>query len=107
METFTPDRFDGQVLRRPGRYAVVFTADWCPFCRSFLPEFSSLAGPGFDVARVDLTDLSNPLWEQFEVEVVPTVIVFREGRITLRVDGVAGVGLGPRDVDRARAAATS
>ena len=108
METLSQDRFDGQTLRRPGRYAVVFTADWCPFCRAFQPQFARLEGsPAYHVARVDLTDLENPLWEGFDVDVVPTVLVFRDGEVTLRVDGVAGVGLGPRDVDRVRAALTS
>jgi len=108
MESLTRDRFEGLSLRRPGRYVVVFTADWCPFCRAFLPEFSALEGqPGFHAAEANLTDLENPLWEQFDIEIVPTIIVFRDGEVTLRIDGVSGVGLGPRDVDRARAAATS
>ncbi|HLM90918.1 MAG TPA: thioredoxin family protein [Thermoplasmata archaeon] len=108
MDSLSEDQFEAQTLRRPGRYAVVFSADWCPFCRAFLPPFASLAGPpGFHLARVDLTDLENPLWEQFEIEVVPTVVVFRDGEVTLRIDGVAGVGLGTRDVDRVRAALTS
>ncbi|MGP8071815.1 MAG: thioredoxin family protein [Thermoplasmata archaeon] len=108
MESLSEDRFEGQTLRKLGRYAVVFSADWCPFCRAFLPEFASLEGsPGYHVARAPLDDLDNPLWEQFAIEVVPTVLVFRDGEITLRIDGVAGVGLSSRDVDRTRAALTS
>ncbi len=95
MEILGPGAFEGQTLRRPGRYAVVFSADWCPFCRDFLPKFAALEGnPKFHVAQVDLTDLQSPLWEQFEIEVVPSVVVFRDGEVTQRTDGIAGVGLG-------------
>lgn len=108
MELLTPDDFELQTLRRDGRYAVVFSADWCPFCRSFLPKFAALEPERrFHVARVDLTGLDNPLWERFEIEIVPSVVVFRDGEVTLRLDGIAGVGLDTRDVDRTRAAATS
>jgi thioredoxin 1 len=108
MEHLGLDAFEGQTLRRDGRYAVVFDADWCPFCRAFRPKFTPLEGsPTFRTGRVDLTDLENPLWEQFEIEIVPTIIAFRDGEVVLRIDGVAGVGLSQREVDRTRAVLTS
>jgi hypothetical protein len=45
--------------------------------------------------------MNNPLWERFDVEIVPTLIGFKEGRILLRKDGVAGVGLGTRELEDA------
>lgn len=48
-------------------------------------------------AVVDLTDLENPLWETFDILVVPTVVVFNDGETALRKDGVLGRGL-PADV---------
>jgi thioredoxin len=108
MEELPVGAFEGTTLQRPGRYAVVFEADWCPFCRAFLPMFQTLEGdPSVRSARVDLTDLENPLWERFDVEVVPSIVIFRDGRVVARVDGVYGVGLGPAAVERARTLAAA
>jgi thiol-disulfide isomerase/thioredoxin len=108
METLDPHAFDGTTLRRPGRYVVAFSASWCPFCRAFLPKFTKLEGsPKFRVAVADLTDLESPLWERFQIEVVPSLAVFRDGEVVWRVDGTAGVGLAAADLRRARDAASS
>jgi thioredoxin 1 len=73
---------------------VLFTAEWCPFCRQFEPIFQSAKeSSDFKKGVVDLTDEENPLWEVFDVRVVPTIVVFREGNQVLRKDGVLGRGL--------------
>ena len=105
MERIGPSEFDGQRLRRTGTWAVGFLADWCPFCRSFAPELERLQRDGpFSVVIADLTDEESPLWEQFAVEVVPTVVVFRDGEPILRRDGRLGRGLNPADVSAVRKA---
>lgn len=99
METFPPSAFDGQRLKRDGRWAVSFTADWCPFCADFRPRFEAFRPPaGVHLGIGDLTDLENPLWERFEVEVVPTLAVFTDGRLSWRRDGRLGKGLGAEDL---------
>lgn len=96
--------FDGTKLSKSGTIAVLFTASWCPFCRMFAPIFElRLREKGIEGALVDLSDYDNPLWDSFGVEIVPTVIVFREGEAVLRKDGIPGVGLEPEimvDVER-------
>ncbi|MGA9839706.1 MAG: thioredoxin domain-containing protein [Thermoplasmata archaeon] len=107
MERLGPDAFQGDRLRRPGVWAVAFVADWCPFCRSFVPEFENLRGSGtFEIATADLTEDDDPLWEQFGVEVVPTVVVFRDGAVVFRRDGRLGRGLGASDLSALRGALT-
>jgi thioredoxin 1 len=104
MERIGADEFDNDRLRRPGTWAIAFLADWCPFCREFEPEFERLAGDGAShLAIADLTDEESPLWERFHVDVVPTVIVFRDGSATFRRDGRLGRGLGPADLTAIRA----
>ncbi len=98
MERFGPEAFSGRRLNRPGSWAVVFLATWCPFCREFAPQFAHLARTSGHLAVGDLTDLGNPLWETFDIEVVPTVLVFRDGKLLRRVDGRPMEGLGPADV---------
>jgi hypothetical protein len=96
--------FDGQRLRRDGDWGICFSADWCPFCRAFLKEFELLERPErFRTAIADLTDEDSPLWEAFSVEVVPTMVAFRNGVAIRRWDGVLGSGLRPDDLDALRA----
>jgi thiol-disulfide isomerase/thioredoxin len=103
LERLDARAFDGQKLRRNGTWAVAFLAEWCPFCHAFAPEFARL-GNGSNLAVGDLTDYDGPLWDVFGIEVVPTVLVFRDGEIVYRANGVLGEGLGPRDVAAVRRA---
>jgi thiol-disulfide isomerase/thioredoxin len=99
MERLKSDAFEGERLVRKGTWAVAFLADWCPFCRAFLPKFEGLRGTGpFEIAVGDLTDENSPLWETFKVDVVPTLIAFRDGKAIFRRDGRLGQGLAPADL---------
>jgi thioredoxin 1 len=99
MERLGADAFEGEKLHRKGTWAVAFLADWCPFCRSFAPEFEALNGTGaFEIGTVNLSDEENPLWERFAIEVVPTVIAYRDGTAVFRRDGRLGRGLSESDM---------
>lgn len=89
----TVSAFDGQNLKDAGPIAVLFKAEWCPFCRGFTPIFQSLQKAKVRSAAVDLSDLNNPLWETFSIDIVPTVLLFNSGKIIQRYDGLAGQGL--------------
>jgi thiol-disulfide isomerase/thioredoxin len=89
-----PSDFTGKRLNKTGTLAVLFEAEWCPFCRRFSPVFdSALAKNGMTGARVDLSDEENLLWETFSMEVVPTVMIFKKGELVYRRDGALGQGL--------------
>jgi thiol-disulfide isomerase/thioredoxin len=106
-EALPADSFwDGRLQRR-GIWVVAFVADWCPFCRQFLPEFVRLEDPSFRTGRADVSSYGSPLWEMFDLDVVPTVIVFRDGAIVFRADGRLGEGLEESDLRAIRAAATA
>jgi len=95
--------FKGQTLERDGDWAVCFAADWCPYCRAFLTRFAELkeeaATRGFDLAMGDMEDYESPLWDQFDLEVVPVLVAFRDGKIIWRRDGAPGVGLEEKDLE--------
>jgi thioredoxin 1 len=80
-----------------GRPAVVlFHATWCPYCRTFRPEFEQATENGkFAVVEAVLDDYDNPLWATFDIDIVPTVIFFDGGKPGRRLDGVPGFGLSP------------
>jgi thioredoxin 1 len=101
-----PEAFDGQRLLRPGVVVVAFLADWCPFCRAFEPELAALAGEhGLTALDADVTEDDSPLWERFRLNVVPTVVVYRDGAAVFRADGRRMRGLGSSDLRRIAAAA--
>jgi len=94
-----PDAFRRHVLGTSGPVVVLFSATWCPFCRRFTPEFAKLSQElRIRTATVHLDDYENPLWEDYAVDVVPTIALFRGGELVDRQDGVLGYGLDRRAV---------
>ena len=94
--------FSGRTLNRDGVIAAVFLASWCPFCRRFRPVFESAA----EVSRtqwafVDVSEDENELWDTFDIHIVPTIVIFNDGKMIWRKDGVPGRGLSETDVEEA------
>jgi len=107
VETLPSDAFRKDQLLRDGTWIVAFLADWCPFCRRFQPQFQSLEGGSrFHPAIADVTFEESPLWEDFGIEVIPALIVFRDGRAVFRQESDPGQGLPPGSLERARLAAS-
>jgi thioredoxin 1 len=95
--------FSGTRLIDSRNILALFYASWCPFCRSFLGIFEStmIRKTNPQGALVDISDENNPLWETFKVDIVPTLIGFRDGVTIVRKDGVAGAGLRTTDLQDA------
>jgi thiol:disulfide interchange protein len=83
-----------QEARRP--FVALFTADWCPACRTLNKEALSDAGvkaamSDFTLVKVDLSHQGAPGTEaarQYDVRSIPTMILFdAEGR---QVDRIVG-----------------
>lgn len=101
MDAVRGTDFEGTRLRRPGTYAVCATATWCPFCRKFAPLFQAKDGHvAGTLATLDLSDESNPLWETLSVEVVPTILGYRDGTLAWRIDGRSMRGLAAKDLEK-------
>lgn len=101
LELSTVESFREEVGRSTVPTLVMFTTSWCPFCRRFKPKFLDAVAKNPDVrsAMVYIDDYDNPLWDEYSVEVVPTLAVFRSGRAVFRRDGVLGAGLREADLD--------
>jgi thioredoxin 1 len=82
-------------LRKNQSVLALFYASWCPYCKSFLKVFDeALLNSDFTcVIRVSTDDYDNPLWDDYSVEAVPTVILFNNGKVRARLDGRLGEGL--------------
>jgi thioredoxin-like negative regulator of GroEL len=103
MERLTAADFEGTTLSRDGTLAVTFSAKWCPYCRDFMAEFKT-AELSVEKAMGDVTDEESALWDDFELNVVPTMVLFRDGEAVWRRDGIRRVGLNGADIDALRAA---
>ena len=82
-------------LRATERVFVLFYASWCPFCSIFLPIFEKHAqnNKSDEFLRVRIDDEDNPLWDKYDIMVVPTVILFKGEKVQRRLNGVFGAGL--------------
>jgi thioredoxin 1 len=77
-----------KVVSEPGPHVVVFAAKWCKFCLRFIEQAKSLQYPvKFDINLVDADEPDKSLWDDFSIKVVPTIIVFRDGKSIFRIDG--------------------
>ena len=87
-------------LKKNKKVLVLFYASWCPYCVNFVPSFDRKAvNFGFgSVIHVLLNDYDNPLWDDYSISAVPTVIFFEEGRVCRRLDGKFGVGLSEKQL---------
>jgi thiol-disulfide isomerase/thioredoxin len=95
MNTFSSNRELLDHVKHHKRVLILFCASWCPFCREFFPVFDrNVKKHSFDkVLRVYIDDDDNPLWEDYSLEAVPSVMIFLEGRETSRLDARLGFGL--------------
>lgn len=99
MEHVTPEEFDSKVLNNNQKTLVLFYASWCPYCANFKPTFEA-ANTGKAKKMAALIDEDeNPLWGRFNIQAVPTMIVFEKGNIVARRDAKKHVGLTKSDMN--------
>lgn len=84
------------------RALVLFHASWCPYCRAFAPTFEEAGAANSDWVPVEavLDEDDNPLWDEFGIDVVPTLILFEGGRPAKRIAAHHGIGLTKNDLRR-------
>lgn len=77
---------------------VLFYADWCPFSQRFLPIYEKHAqAGGHDFVRI-LADEAEALCDEHGIEVYPTVLYFKDGKVSKRLDGGFHKGLNEREL---------
>jgi len=75
-----------------GVFVMVY-ASWCPFSARFLPIFEKHSTDKTSkCARVMVDDLEK-VSAAYAVDVYPTVLYFRNGKLAKRLDGIHGIGL--------------
>lgn len=87
VKELTKQNFDKEVLNVEGSILVDFWAPWCGPCRMQGPVVDKLAEAGYHVGKVNI-DEQQELAEQFRVMTIPTLMVFKEGRVVNQMVGV-------------------
>jgi len=99
MEHVKPEEFDSKVLGDNKKTVVLFYATWCPYCSNFKPTFESAKIETANKVGSIIDEDENPLWDRFDIQAVPTMIVFQNGKIVSRRDAKKHVGLTKSDMD--------
>jgi thiol-disulfide isomerase/thioredoxin len=72
------------------KFIAVFTASWCGYCRSLIRELEQ-ANSDFRLILVDISD--EDCWDDFGIELVPTAVLYKDGKEIRRVSSPEGLRL--------------
>lgn len=82
-----------EVMKTKDELFVLFYASWCPFSQRFLPVYEKFARDReHEYVRI-LVEKNEHLCDKYSINVYPTVIFFKSGKISKRLDGAYHVGL--------------
>lgn len=73
---------------------VEFFATWCAPCKALAPTLKHLAdrtGGKLNIVKVDI-DRARDVATKFQVQSVPTMILFKDGKVVWRQSGVQPLG---------------
>ncbi|HZL20851.1 MAG TPA: thioredoxin [Polyangia bacterium] len=85
----TDDNFDAQAIRSDLPVLIDFTAAWCPPCRAIAPHVEAIASAYQGRVRVGTCDVdANPeLTAKLDVRSMPTLMMFKQGRVVGQIVG--------------------
>lgn len=84
METF------GKIINDDKPVLVDFHAEWCGPCKTMAPELKKFAQSNQEKVRVLKVDIdkNQPTANEFQIQGVPTLILFKNGKVLWRQSGV-------------------
>ena len=88
--TFNATNFEAEVLKSERPVLVDFWAEWCAPCHAVAPIIEKLANEHGNVLSVGKlnVDESREIAAQFQIRSIPTVMLFKDGRVVETLIGV-------------------
>lgn len=85
----TDATFEHAVLQHPRPVLIDFWAEWCPSCHMLAPVLDAVARERADsLTVVTINSDENPTTAaRYRVMALPTLMVFRDGQVTMTVVG--------------------
>lgn len=92
LKHFDGPTFEADVLQSDQPVVVDFYADWCPPCRAMTPMVERLAGELGDQVKIGKldTDYNQDLAIRYGVMSIPTLGLFKGGKLVDRMVGFPG-----------------
>ena len=86
--TVTAENFQQQVLQAEQPVLVDFWATWCGPCRMLAPVLEQVAAERRDIRVCKINVDEQPvLAQQFQIDSIPTLLIFRDGKLLGRTPG--------------------
>lgn len=92
VKTFTTANFDAEVLKSEQAVLVDFWAPWCSPCRMVAPIIDELAEEYLGrivIGKLNVDD-NGPIASQYGVMSIPTLGIFKGGKLVDKVTGFRG-----------------
>jgi thioredoxin 1 len=83
----------GEIIKSKNPVLVDFYADWCGPCKTMAPilkELKSVTGEKLTILKVDV-DRNQRVSQQYQIQSIPTMILFKNGKILWRKTGVVSI----------------
>lgn len=86
----TQESFAKEVVESPGPILVDFWAEWCGPCKMLAPILDELAAEYEGRVRVGKVNIDEhaPLAAQFNIQSIPTLLLFDKGQVTDQLVGL-------------------
>jgi thioredoxin 1 len=90
IKNLTTADFNSTISGSPTPVLVDFWAAWCGPCKAIAPILDDLAtelNGKLTIAKVDV-DTNSELASQFQVQAIPTLLLFKNGQLATRIVGM-------------------
>lgn len=95
IKKITTENFNQEILQSSQPVLVDFYADWCGYCRAISPILDELAqNDRIQIAKLN-TDENGELAAQYNIQTIPTVALFQNGKIQKKLTG----GMDKEDIE--------